>query len=246
MEKPQAESGETAPTAPSGRAAWATALALGVAAPVAAVGVLGGSWAALAWGALAWVLGVVAKVPLAWAADAALSAAPPRVRAAALGVASAAGELTVAALVFARWSAEARGSWPEIVTFGVGAGCTEMLLLLAAALFARTPDDAAGQWLQSAAASWCVRNALAVERAAALAGHVGARGLVCVAVATGLPWPAAAALASFSTVDAVAAYGQMREWNWFDPGTCRRFHALSAGVSLAEVAALALAVSLLP
>jgi hypothetical protein len=243
MERAQAENGEAAP---SGRTAWAAALALGVAAPVAAVPVLGGSWAAIGWGALAWVLGLVAKVPLAWAADAALSAAPPRVRAAGLGVASGAGELTVAALVFARWSAEARASWPEIVAFGVGAGSLELVLLLTAALFSRTPEDAAGQWLQAAASSWCVRNALAVERAAALAGHVGARGLVCVAVATGLPWPAAAALLSFSAVDALAAYGQLRRWNWFDPGTCRRFHALSAGISLVEVAALALAIPLLP
>ncbi|MGH9363083.1 MAG: hypothetical protein ACRD2T_14325 [Thermoanaerobaculia bacterium] len=73
-----------------------------------------------------------------------------------------------------------------------------------------------------------------VERGLALIGHTGSRGLIWLGT-TGAPWCAAVALATFTLVDGVAAYGWLRKWDWLEIRTWRRSYGLCAAVGILEL-----------
>jgi hypothetical protein len=81
---------------------------------------------------------------------------------------------------------------------------------------------------------------LFLERAVALAGHVGSRGLVCIAVSGAMLWPAAFALVSFALTDGLAAYGSLRQWDFFAPRVCSRFYGACILITALELAAFAI------
>jgi hypothetical protein len=199
----------------------------------------GASWRLVAAGALIWLASVYAK-RLVMIAGRALTFRPvlPQVTVAALqGAISAATELGAAAAFLATLST---ASWIDIVGFGVGAGCFEAgYVLLTGIIGPQADPDELLAWVRGATVSWCVRYAVPIERLFALIGHIGARGLVYVALADGAPLGVAWALSAvllFTAIDGVAVYGHLQKWRWRDPTVCRRAHSFFGLLSIAEFA----------
>ena len=69
--------------------------------------------------------------------------------------------------------------------------------------------------MRGAEVSRCVRYAVPLERLFALAGHIGARGLVYLGLHAPFPvapgWMALAVL-MFATIDGTAVYGHLQHW----------------------------------
>jgi hypothetical protein len=127
----------------------------------------------------------------------------------------------------------------HIVAFGAGAGCAEVLYVLIWGSFTRADEGKQAAWARSAASSLCVRYTVPLERVFALVGHTGSRGLVWVALHdSGFAQISllTIAIVLFTAVDAVAAYGLHRQWNWDDPQLCRRTHLFFGGISVLELA----------
>jgi len=130
----------------------------------------------------------------------------------------------------------------EVLGFGVGAGSAEAAYVLVLGVISpQVDEDVLRAWVDGATVSWCVRFAVPIERLFALIGHVGARGLLYVALMQATPlrflW-GVAAVSLFAAIDAVAVYGHMRRWRWHDPQTCWRAHSFFAALSLVEFALL--------
>lgn len=229
---------------PSASFAWWATLLLGMAPPLCVVYGLNGSWSWVAWGSFAWIAAVLLKMPSGWIVHLLLSAGPAWLSSMGLGLISGIAELSIAAYLFAS-GPPGNNILREILAFTIGAGCTETLFVLGASLLSKPGDEKIDFWIKGARQSLCVQHVLLVERVIALSGHVGARGLVCVAVYGAVPWLAALAVVTFSLVDGLAAYGESRNWNWFDPRTCHRFYGFCASISVLEAVLFALASAIL-
>jgi hypothetical protein len=192
-------------------------------------------------GALVWGLSVEIKFLLAdlWEI-AAGERLPHAMRAAVHGLLSAACELGAAAAAL-KWVLPMGTAW-HATAFGVGAGQVESCVLFSvgfwqAASTAPAQTDVPGA-SSSAVVPWHVRGTFVVERASALLGHVGSRGLVWLGLHA-MPWTFALALATFALVDGVATHGSFRRWNWLAFPTWWRFYAFTLAVGLVELAVFA-------
>lgn len=199
----------------------------------------GASWRWVGLGGLAWSAALLLKIPLARIAHSCLFSRAKTLNAAVSGAVSSMSELGVAAFVFSLSPPES-SILANVLAFGAAAGCVEILFVLGAMAFDQPSAEKVAGWIEGAKASFCVRHVQPIERATALAGHVGSRGLVSLALYSGSYELAAIALLGFALTDGVAAYGSLKDWDWFDPVTCRRFHGFCAGVSTAEVTLFAL------
>ncbi len=195
-----------------------------------------GRWPWLAWGAVAWVIAIVLKIPASILVAVVLNRAGKVAQNVALGLVSAASELGVAAAILV-YAADRPLSTADLALFAVAAGATELLVLAAVALFAKTDEAVVARWQAGARASLLVRHTFFVERMIALAGHSGSRGLVGLTVLGGPVWAAAIAVVGFAATDGLAGYGQARGWDWSDPALCRRAFGAFAAVSAVELGA---------
>jgi hypothetical protein len=215
----------------------AALLAIAVAPPWLGIAVGHASWQLVAAGGLIWFASVCVKRLVVRATRTPLSRLQlsPEAGAALQGLISAVTELGAVAIYFAT---RAPVSLAELIAFGAGAGSAEAVYVLSIGIFGPAVDpDKLRAWVRGATVSWCVRYAVPIERLFALIGHIGARGLVYVAVMhsspLGLLWGLAAVLL-FTAIDAVAVYGHLKKWQWHDPTTCRRAHSYFAALGLAE------------
>lgn len=191
-----------------------------------------------AMGAATWAVAVLLKKPLAIA----LRAAMPNggmALASLQGLLSALLELGAAAAWLWRWPDL---SAANVIAFGAAAGSAEVLYVLGAGAVAPRRPEVVEAWMRGAAVSLCVRYSTPIERAFALVGHTGSRGLIHLAL-HGQVVLAPVALVLFSAIDAVAYYGHLRGWNWFAPRLCRRAHAFFASCSVVEVTLFAAALT---
>lgn len=199
----------------------------------------GASWLWMGLGAAAWILGLLIKVVLAGITYLYVPLKWVKMNALISGVLSSVSELSVAALLF-HLNRPKTSVLESILAFGVAAGCAEILFVLGAMYFEKEPDDKVAGWVKGAGASFCVRHVLFIERSTALMGHVGARGLVSLSIFSERYEFAAVALLSFAMKDGLAAYGTSKEWDWFDPTTCRAFYGACLSISTIEVILFAL------
>ena len=150
------------------------------------------------------------------------------------GVWSALTELGVAILIFLL---SGPLSQLQVVAFGLGAACAEILYLgVIQAIRRRTasrppPSD----WIEGARSSYLVRHMFFVERMLASVGHIAARALVYIGVSERIVWPGLLAFASFAMIDGVAQYGHIKRWRLFDPRTASRFFGIIAIVIIMEL-----------
>ncbi|MFP2956805.1 hypothetical protein ACLEPN_02965 [Myxococcus sp. 1LA] len=208
-------------------------LLLGAGLPVALVLAGGASWRAAGFGALAWALVFALKLPVSGELSVRLDTRSPALKATSQGLASAACELGMAALLFRYADVSSRA---DLIVYAAAAGCIECLVLGLSALQSPNPTGpVVEQWAEGARKSRWIQNALLVERVIAVAGHLGSRGLVGITLLTGAPWPALFAVASFSTTDGWANLGHERHWNWYAPRTFWRFHGGCAAIAAAEL-----------
>lgn len=188
-------------------------------------------------GAGVWAVSIAVKHPLAHALSRmAATRISAGVTAAAQGFLSAVCELSAAALYFVFRPGL---SWTDVIAFGVGAGCAEIVYILVFGIMEgvrRRDSDADAAWLAAADRSLCVRYSVPLERFLALIGHTASRGLVFWGVST--PYSGFGllffALLLFAAVDGVSYYGLKANWNWNSPCLCRRFYCFVGGVSLLE------------
>jgi hypothetical protein len=203
------------------------------------------SWEWVAYGAAACVAGLLIKIPVAGVVYVSMGSAPQGLRSAAMGVVSALAELGTAVALLLAVAPDAL-PMRDLVAFALAAGCIENMVLYAAALLSRPAEAAVEAWRAGARASLLVRHTFLAERAIALLGHLGSRGLVALVFATGEGWwLLLLALATFSAVDGLAALGRERNWNWSDPRLLRRFFASLLTINGVELAAFAVAAALL-
>jgi len=215
----------------------AALLAIAVAPPWLGIAAGHVSWQLVAAGGLIWFASVCVKRLVVRATRDPLLRLQlsPEAAAALQGLISAITELGAVAVYFATLASV---SLTELIAFGAGAGSAEAVYVLSMGVFGPPVDpDKLQAWVRGAAVSWCVRYAVPIERLFALIGHIGARGLVYVALMhrgpLGLLWGLTAVLL-FTAIDAVAVYGHLKKWQWHDPTTCRRAHSFFAALSLAE------------
>lgn len=208
-------------------------LLLGAGLPVALILTGGASWRAAGFGALAWALGFALKLPVSGELSVRLGARSPAIKATAQGLASAACELGMAALLFRHADVS---SHADVIAYAVSAGCIECLFLGLSALQSPNPTGpVVEQWAARARKSRWIRNAMLVERVIAVAGHLGSRGLVGIPLLTGTLWPTLFTVASFSLTDGWANLGHERHWSWYAPRTFRMFHGGCAAIAAAEL-----------
>lgn len=214
---------------------WMATLMLMVIPPVIIVQCIGGSWSWVLWGGLSWSIAVVLKIVITPIAYILLPSNLPSLCGICLGLISGIIELGIAAYLFDP-TLSRDIILAEILAFSVGAGCTEILFVLASSLINKPQENKkVALWIDGAEKSLCVRNILLVERATALLGHIGARGLVCLSVYGTVILPAAIALATFSLTDGLASYGELKKLNWFEPRICRIFYGFCASLSVLEI-----------
>lgn len=195
---------------------------LAVAAATASGGFL---W--FATGAIAWGISVALKILLAKLLHRGLGDATSlKVRGTAHGTLSAACELGCAAVCFL-WLLADGNAW-NAASFGAGAGWIEIVALLAAYILSDNNRTLAEEL------PWHVRWTFLVERAGAVLGHVGSRGLVWLAIQRS-PWFAVPAVAGFAIVDGLAVYGTIRKWDWLEWRTWSWFYGVVMSVSLVEL-----------
>ncbi|MQA28214.1 MAG: hypothetical protein GEU82_00035 [Luteitalea sp.] len=199
----------------------------------------GASWQWGWLGALAWAVSLVVKIPVTGSVYALSASMPGLPRAALSGLISSLSELGVAALLFDLRPLPSP-ALPNVLAFGAGAGCLETLFVFAAMFFESPPADQVARWLDGARSSFCVRHVQTIERVTAFGGHVGARGLISLSIYGGSPAIAVVAIVSFAVTDGLAAYGSLRDWDWFKPATCRRFHGACIAISTMELALFAI------
>lgn len=196
----------------------------------------------VAYGFLAWALGVLVKLGL----DQALVAPVlhPRLSPAALGVTqglvSSVTEMGATALVLR--FALPHLSLTEAMAFGAGAACETVLLLAVPEPLSGTPfgTHVAGEM----AALRKERPGLlfticVVERTLATVLHIASRVLVYLTLRLGTPLPALAAFLTFAAVDGVAYYGLVRKWRLTEPADLRRLYGWIAAMVAVQVAAVA-------
>ena len=125
-------------------------------------------------------------------------------------------ELGLAALAFTLWQATL---W-DAVAFALGAAVMEMLLLLPAALAGGIESEKKRSKKKDAKSPMRVmtwRN-FTIERVIALGGHLGSRVLVWVGIAgSGGLGALGSAFGLYAVSEALAAYGEAKEWNWLNP-----------------------------
>ena len=192
------------------------------------------SWQWMAFGALAWILGVAAKFPLSVIWSYLGKNVSGSVSAAVLGTISSASELGVAGLVLV-WAGGGTLDAAGITLYAISAGATEILVLGGFSVWAKDDDETTERWEAAAKKSICVRHIFFIERMIALAGHTGSRGLICLSIIYLSVWPAVVAVVTFMVTDAVAAYGEVRKWDWLDPSVCRRLFGLLGVISAVEL-----------
>jgi len=161
------------------------------------------------------------------------------------GALSAICELGLAAIFLRTWD-DAR--LVDVLAFGAGAGCTEAFYVLCLAFTATKNRTDELAWIREATESLWVRYTVPLERLLAAIGHSGSRGLVWLGLQLSGSQGVilvALAMATFTMVDGVAAYGLQKKWNWSDPTICRRTHLFFGGVSMAEMSTFLLAYWLL-
>lgn len=161
------------------------------------------------------------------------------------GALSAVCELGLAAIFLRTWD-DAR--FVDVLAFGAGAGCTEAFYVLCLAFTATKNRTDELAWIKGAKESLWVRYTVPLERLLAAIGHSGSRGLVWLGLHLSGYQGAifvALAMATFTMVDGVAAYGLQKKWDWSDPTICRRTHLFFGGVSMAEMSIFLLAYWLL-
>lgn len=181
--------------------------------PAVAVALVVSSWTAVALGAAAWGVALIVKAVVHWVGAARFQRSEA-MSAGWAGMLSGLTELGIAAVVFSLWTG---WSTADVVAVGIGAGSAETAFVVAEALASKPVPEIVAAWSEGARRSIWVRHTFVVERAVAYLQHVGARGLIAAAIFGHIWWPAAIALAVFSTMDAVAEYGQAKGWNWYDP-----------------------------
>lgn len=211
---------------------WLLALAIGIALPLAHLPA-GGSLAWLGLGVTAWFVGVAVKIPLAAFASAMSPCCNGRTSASIQGIVSAAAELGVVAVILA-----VRGARIELIDaslFATAAASTELLVLAGVSLISNPPEELTTKWELSASSSLCVRHLFFLERMVALAGHVGSRGLVILAVALPAPWLTVLAMLGFSLTDGIASYAALKGTDWTDPLTCRRLLVTLGSIACLEI-----------
>jgi hypothetical protein len=204
-------------------------------------------WQPFLAGAAGWLIAVWLKVTLAVLLRQVTDLTPRPVLAATVyGLFSVVTELGVAGWAFVKLLPALHPT--EVIMFGAGAHCIEVLLCVSASLVQRaaTPNsERAFRWQSAARQSWVVRYAALVERVVALFVHVGTRALVYAAVREGavaLIFPAAL---GFWLVDGVAAYGHLASWDWFKAEIMIRYYGfalvvgvMNSSIYLAHVAML--------
>ena len=196
------------------------------------------AWRYLFWGGLTWLVSILIKFTLASLVHRLLPQKHPGLYASTLGFLSALSELGVAGFVF-QWYLNDGANIPSIIAFAMGAGCTEILFVLAPNLLARTSDAQIATWVAGARQSMVVRHLLFIERLIALVGHIGSRGVVCVAIAEDFLWAAFVVLVTFALTDGLTVYGDVMQWNWHEPRVCHQVLVVYSLMDLIEIVLLA-------
>lgn len=204
--------------------------------------VWGARWQELAAGAVLWLIAVAIKRWLNPLVSRRATGRSTVTRASLQGLLSAVLELGMAVPYMA---SVANLSLANVTVFGVGAGGAEAAYVLGLSLFGPQPTPAAlNAWARGAEMSFCVRYMVPIERFFALIGHAGSRGLVYLALYSSPPVAAVLvtfAISAFALIDGVAVYGHLRNWDWFDPLTCRRAHLFFSSLSTIEAVLFVLA-----
>lgn len=213
-----------------------------IAVPLLVLSLAGVSLYVPAWGAGLWAGAVALKRVLGSALDSVLplsgrQADQPGWNSAALhGLLSAITELGVAALYLWNWR---DATLAEVLGFGVGAACAEVIYVVGLGFLKREADPAAlDAWAQAARRSLWVRFTVPIERLLAGIGHVGSRGLVWIGLQLALPIGVAIVLLAvflFAVVDGIAVRGLQQKWDWNEPGLTRRLHLYFGAIGISEL-----------
>jgi hypothetical protein len=195
----------------------------------------GASWQWGGLGALAWAVSLIVKVPVTGSLSVLRASVSEIVTAALSGLISSVSELGVAVLVLFSLPPVTPVVFINLLAFGAGAACLETLFVLTAMFFESPSDDRIARWREGAKSSFCVRHLQGLERLIAFGGHVGARGLICLAIYRPSTAAAVVAFVSFALTDGLAAYGNIRNWDWFKPTTCRRFYGACIVIAAIEL-----------
>lgn len=120
-------------------------------------------------------------------------------------------ELGVAALAFWYWQA----TLYDAIAFAVGVALVEFLLLLPAAYASNVGGKKKSKDPSQVPISWRI---FGIERGVAFTGHLASRVLVWIGLAGagGIEF-AGAAFGLYFISEALAAYGEARDWNWLSP-----------------------------
>lgn len=112
----------------------------------------------------------------------------------------------------------------DVVGFGIGASSLETLLLCIIYLYSnlrKTSENA-----PAASKDPFVVWGMVLERISYLGGYISARGIAWLGLQFWYLLPILLiVLFSFSLIDGVAAYGQVKGWDWKDPLVCRKYYA---------------------
>nr|WP_276611262.1 phosphatidylglycerophosphatase A [Thioalkalivibrio sp. XN8] len=216
----------------------AATLGAAAALPLGIIAFGGAAPAWLGYGALAWLAGLAVKLPLAAVTGVLLAQRSPGLQAGMLGMVSGLSELGIAVAILFWVGGDL--SVADVLLYATAAGSMETLALGAWSLLVRPDADTVRRWRQVAERSAWVRHMFLIERSIALAGHVGSRGLVSLAVVTGNAWLALPALAGFILTDGLAAHRDIMGQDWMDPAWFRRMMGLFAAVAAIELGLFAL------
>lgn len=209
---------------------------------------LGASWVPMAAGVASWAAAVALKMPTYKLLNRGLRIKTPLAIAIEDGVASGALELGFGAIYLAfAWHTL---SLLDVIAFGGAVGAWEVFFVIGLGIYqVRTAATTAGapepgsitaqpegaEVVTAPAATWWRNNAMVVERYTAALGHIGSRGMLFAAIATGAWWLIPLAVALFAAVDGTVVYGAIYKWNWIEPSTARRFYSFIGTIGIIEM-----------
>jgi len=215
---------------------WLILLMIAMALPIVFI-ILGGSIQWIFYGILVWIGSIGIKIALSWYANIILLKSGLLFNATTNGIISAVSELGPAALVLL-FIGTSNVNVPDIMLYAVSAGVTELLIISVYGLLEKRETETVERWEVSARQSFFVRYIFPIERLVALFGHIGSRGLVCVALIKGYMWPIAIAVITFSITDGLAHYGTLKKWDWFHESIIKNFFLATGCLAMIELVLL--------
>lgn len=133
---------------------------------------------------------------------------------------------------------------PEIISFGVGAGALETLLLGVIHLYSNIRKTSENK--PPISKDFFVIWGMVFERVSYLGGYVGARGLIWLGLQYWFFLPSfLVVFLSFGSIDGISSYAQVKGWDWSDPTICRKFYGFHISVVLIQILIFTVGYSLL-